>query len=515
MATHVDRKTRASRSKSSARYGETGPGRDIDPDLYPHQLQFYTLPPVDEVSLEEFERLAVERLKVLKDVELVKIRFPTRDDKFSAQMREKTKVFLPLIDAANPLEIRRRDHVSHFILRLAYCRTEELRRWFLTQECELFRYRLENQSANDITHLLELQNLKYTVVDETEKMSIDRFLRSAALGGDLGGNVKNTEYFKVPFEQALDLVRGRRHYISNGNVYVPREDMTPIIVGAFRLQLSASLAATARALPDLEEDSRLLPMLNSLSQRYLGNEYRVDAAGRAGQVAPADIPSLAKQSFPLCMRTAQEKLAEAHHLRHGARMQYGLFLKGIGLSLEDALLFWRTEFSRAMSIDKFDKQYAYNIRHNYGKEGKRADYTPYSCMRIIMGEQPGTGDAHGCPFRHYNAENLRVKLHSYGVPTNSISEISKLVSEHHYQIACGRYFEVTHNCEPNTVSIQHPNQYFDDSRQILTNGEHKTTFLGGQSNTEVNSPVGASSAGQSQELMDDELVEAMDAAADM
>ena len=39
------------------------PGRN--PDLYPHSLQFYSVPPTDNISLQEFEDLAIERLKGL------------------------------------------------------------------------------------------------------------------------------------------------------------------------------------------------------------------------------------------------------------------------------------------------------------------------------------------------------------------------------------------------------------------------------------------------------------------
>lgn len=91
-------------------------------------------------------------------------------------------------------------------------------------------------------------------------------------------------------------------------------------------------------------------------------------------------------------------------------MHYGLFLKAINMSMDDALNFFRDEFTKNPNItaDKFAKEYAYNIRYNYGKEGKKVDFSPYSCAKIIGDNPPGPGDSHGCPFRHFDQANLKV-----------------------------------------------------------------------------------------------------------
>jgi DNA primase large subunit len=107
----------------------------------------------------------------------------------------------------------------------------------------------------------------------------------------------------------------------------------------------------------------ITPLLNMLSSLNSDGDYKVDTTKRSGKVQLSEIEmvgsiysahsrnksfKLAKRSYPMCMKNLHWRLKEKHHLKHMGRMQYGLFLKGIGLSLEDALQFWRSEFCKIM-----------------------------------------------------------------------------------------------------------------------------------------------------------------------
>lgn len=152
----------------------------------------------------------------------------------------------------NP-ETWRKDLVSHHILRLAFCNSEEKRRFFITHETTLFRARLEKQTPEQVADFMARHDISLTPVTDEDKLLHIEQLRTVYLisgSGDAAEEethkpnfqdtpFENVRYFLVPFTKAIDLLRGRRVFLSGGNAYVPRGRIISIIVGRFKEYVSA------------------------------------------------------------------------------------------------------------------------------------------------------------------------------------------------------------------------------------------------------------------------------------
>lgn len=437
--------------------------------LIPHNVVLYAIPPICDMTITEFEALALERLKVLRILEqaaaknLKPMSEEWRESVFSEMIHEGLKGYVRLCKGNHPkdqdIAARRKDYLSHFILRFVYCRSEELRRWFITRETELFRLKFGGLSAPDVKDFVQKYEMGYTPLTPEQKNEIKDGLYESTVYQSIV-QIEAMDFYKVRFTDVLDLIRGRKCYLKGGFAYVCANDFVSIIVNKHQQLLEDGLQAHLKLLPELENDERFSSLLKGLHTSYTGKDYTI---AKAGDVPIESLDQLSKKSHPLCMRYCHDTLRAKHHLKHTGRMQYGLFLKGIGVTMEDSLRFWREELTRGtISLEKFEKEYAYNIRHNYGKEGSRVNYTPYSCMKIIT-TSVGPQDTHGCPFKIWEPSTLKTKLSSFGMSVAHAEEIVSYVAKGHYQIACGKYFEISHQSKLEE-GINHPNQYFELSQ---------------------------------------------------
>lgn len=367
----------------------------------------------------------------------------------------------PLVQAA-----RRKDHVSHFLLRLLCCQNETLKKWFIQKEIEFLRYRLEcEKNSLDLVSLLAYNNMHFEEVDLKEKQTL---IKQGKISYTNRQMQASTVFYKIPFEEALELVSKRRAYMQGGYCYCSLNEMFTIICGKFRLELSRLLASLFNALPHLDENNRLIPIFDTIYQHLVTarKTKRSEEAGTKERVTPDMIDERSVTAFPPCMRSTHEMLRLNHHLKHYGRLHYGLFLKGIGLNLEDALTFFRDEFIQNMTPDKFAKGYVYNIQYNYGKVGKRVDLGAYKCVKIQNENPPATGDSHGCPFKHFDASHLTKMLKRHGIDDESSKEIAELAKTARYTAACTCYFACKNGGHRPPQEIYHPNQYYRESRKI-------------------------------------------------
>lgn len=205
-------------------------------------------------------------------------------------------------------------------------------RWFLSREMDLFKLKFKSLSDTEVKQFLEASNLDYHIITDDE---VDEN-REGLMASTVGKEHSEFEriFYKVSFTEVPDLIAKRRCFVRDGYAYVRSSDFVSIVAGQHEQCIENGLRATSRAMPDVETDERLVNFLRNLNTSYTGKDYSLTN----NDTVPIEcIDQLSKKSFPLCMRQCHEALRSKHHLKHHSRLQYGLFLKGIGVTLEDSL----------------------------------------------------------------------------------------------------------------------------------------------------------------------------------
>lgn len=132
---------------------------------------------------------------------------------------------------------RKKDHYSHFILRLAFSATEDLRRRFSRLETMLFRLRFKDDDLRERQEFVRSLNLEWEEVKEDEK----RELRDELVAASRSKKGEEQDWFKVDWERVPELVEQRKVLLKRGKAYVPQREQMSLVVAEFTKRLDEAL----------------------------------------------------------------------------------------------------------------------------------------------------------------------------------------------------------------------------------------------------------------------------------
>lgn len=464
---------------------------------YKTRLSMYQDPPLNEISLEQFETWAIDRAKILIEIESYLARSRTIKE-ISADIKPLLTKYLPLnsFNGKNTQQIydeRTKDHYSHFILRLAFSKSPELRDRFVKSETLLFKIRFQQLSRQEQGEFLNQSGLDFVRVADTERDMYSQELYDSnyqnimfhlknnsdkPVNQQMIQSYFNSEHFiKVGFTKVSDLVAGRSVYIRQGQAYLTQTQLVHVVTAEFSQCLERALVKTMQAAGRLDEDDRLLPLLEHLSDKYTGIEYVPEySTGDAKDINSESVTSeKLMRHYPLEIRYLIRALIRDHHLKYVGRTQLTLFLKGIGLSVDESVKFFAKWFcmNGHMTLESFYKEYKYNIRHCYGLEGLRINYKPWDYTMILRNARPGKGEYHGLIYRDLKPELLTNELKAAGVEQSEIDLVLEDCNKGNFLVAVTRVFDYLHRDKAekhkgkfDTSFISHPNLWFDRLRQL-------------------------------------------------
>ena len=454
---------------------------DLPPTLYDK---------IDEdiiLDLSKLTDLVIARYKILKNIEDIS--------------QEKNKNITDYVKFNLPEDISwdkgdnnktKNDIASHFLLALIMCKNESDMKWFIRQETKLYKARLDLQKKYNMYKILSILGIDLSEFKKENFPSVD--INKIKFRLINNSNTKTNEEEKIyfcKFEDALNLVPTHNYYLHKGNIYIPESDLPSLFKLVFEQKMEKIISRIRTKTESIKKDRRIREIFLLFGKEK--ESIMIEEAAKMAKDMPNDeklrtmndVDMLSERCFPLCMSLIERHINQYSHLTHFGRLQYTLFLKGAGLSVDESLKFFQKKYEKKTPLDKFEKEYAYNIKHSYGLEGKRVSYAPYNCEKIINMNGPMGRECHGCPFKTYSADNLRKILATCNLNPMDIEEIISKKKNNEYQLSCVKYFEGKFpKVTGDGVGI-HPNRYFSSAMKALKNINDNAKKIEENNNMEI------------------------------
>ena len=210
-----------------------------------------------------------------------------------------------------------------------------------------------------------------------------------------------------------------------------------------------------------DEDGKMKPHHSRKPSKELKRSLKVIKEGATGAQAKV---------FPPCMRDVMDELHVKKHLRHFKRYELNLFLKGIGLPLEEIFKVWRSAVFPHGAMSNYQNEHTYQLRHIFGLEGQMKEKFEHDCEKLIKVSQMEPHAAK-CPFamplNQYRALNANDHRWKREISIDGNREIEMNVSRGDYKSACESYFSHRHKGEKMfPTNVRYPTDFFDASMEI-------------------------------------------------
>lgn len=402
-------------------------------------------PPNVDLEIGQWKKLAWHRVQLLEQL----------PHNASQVIRDNFPVFDDALD-----QIYNDYRLGAYLLRLVAATNRRLEAWLIESEGDLFEQLYYDRTDNMEQKIEILETLfgsenvmKY---DEFKYEMDEEYNETLAILYDEFHSRRTRRDFLicVHFTQVPWMVSNRKGYLRKGWVISNEASFRGSLKKAFERCFQKEIEKAQNRLGIREDIDQVVQELENKLSRH--TQIRSQFSGF--EFEDRDLQSH-PEVFPPCIINLYFEFEQTGRLTHVHRLQLGFFLKRIGMTVDEQLLYWfeKSVDNVGVNFENFQRTSGYQIRHLYGLEGGKKDYEMPKCSTIATG--------YFCPFVHlapkilseFLAKNYLTQKKERTLSEKQLSMLISQSSSNPTQ-ACTEYFRLIYRRKPYSKFV-HPLQW--------------------------------------------------------